>query len=75
MRGERLYVANKIARRYLSLPYNHWLRNDARWFGKLRKTRVLCSSIYCCGNRRPIEGPTIQEKRLPQYLSDIESDQ
>lgn len=65
--GERLYMANKKARKHMkflrSISAFPWV--DEREAGISRKTRVRCS-CYMCGHRREMEGMPMRElRRLP----------
>ena len=37
--------------------------HDPKVMAHFKEQPKLCSSPYCCGNRRSTEGPTIQERR------------
>lgn len=61
MRGERLDVANKKARKtfykyHLMHPRMYWYdtERDVTYphLGAYRKTKVFCSNPWCCGNGR-----------------------
>ena len=77
MLGNRLFVANKKARRfykkvysYLDDRYPYYRRDLSREIGVMRKTRVRCSG-YCCGNPRRHWGKvTRQEMRWLLNLRD-----
>jgi hypothetical protein len=65
--GERLYIANKKARKHIRMLHNvsAFLNCNERDEGISRKTRVRCS-CYMCGHRREMEGMPMRElRRLP----------
>lgn len=74
----RLQKANIIARRsfirfWKTVPEKtEWASELGRW----RKTRVVCSCPYCCGNPRKAKGyhepvKTVQERKAPN-IDDFE---
>jgi hypothetical protein len=67
MLGNRLFVANKKARKFYR-DIEYWYRwgefTEDEWnkiIGMLRKTRVRCSS-YCCGNPRRHYGKVTRQE-------------
>jgi len=64
MIGPRLYIADKIAKKWVKIVYPWWQPNDI-FLPKLdktaRKTRVFCSNPICCGNPRRYGKLTRQE--------------
>lgn len=63
--GNRLYIANKKARKHISMLHSisAFPFFDDRDAGISRKTRVRCS-CYMCGHRREMEGAPIRELRM-----------
>ena len=83
MRGERLMVANKIAKkrfeksqkiRIANADKDWWYKdhpNDLyRHMGILRKVTKHCSSPYCCGNPRRRGELTRQERKFLEAYYD-----
>ena len=62
MRGERLEVANKIARRRVNKGYDIYDRDRWRLY---RKVTSRCS-CWMCGHQRKHNGPKISEQREMQ---------
>lgn len=61
-RAYRRFMRNMKIRKRVKYPmYNYQL--SPRRKGLLADTPKPCSSPMCCGNRRTIEGPTIQERK------------
>jgi len=74
MHYNRLLKAKSIARKvfkkyhgtypeFLSEKERKRFRNVNKVLGSFRKTKVFCSSPFCCGNPRRIGKLTIQERR------------
>lgn len=84
MRGNRLFKANHIARKLWKKYHQSSVEWDKSWYGEAdlttypdmgayRKTKVLCSSPYCCGNPRKIHGKKhLTKQELLAELATIE---
>lgn len=71
--GERLYIANKKARKHMKLMNTiipSWFSPEKE-HGLSRKTRVRCSCSMC-GHRREMEGLPIREIRMLPLPEELE---
>ena len=77
MRGERLQTANRIAKRlwekYHGPSKEHRPDDEYPATGRYRKTKVFCSSPFCCGNPRRMRGQkNLTRQELKALLSEQE---
>lgn len=77
MRGDRLLTANKIAKKlwvkYHSQSLELWPESVFPEVGVYRKTKVFCSSPFCCGNPRRIKGrKNLTRQELKALVSEQE---
>jgi hypothetical protein len=79
MRGERLHIANKKAKKTFKIYHGFNIDNEddfkrfyesgnnyfwkEKGYGQYRKTKVFCSNPLCCGNPRKRGELTVQERR------------
>lgn len=57
--------------RLMKARKRYWCgENDRKRLSKLARTPNVCSSPFCCGNKRLYYGPTMQERRFHEGIKD-----